>query len=169
MKQNVWAIAVHFNPCSCSRDHHQTEYGKKHIKKTHAHLIFMATENYLCPLNFMCTWSVMSNLILLNVPCLLTLIWFWCYIFMHAFVSVLLLYFHSIVYYCWCAFVVKSFDLSFLIRPMMCPAFISEDRTSRYLLGMCRFHSVFVNLLHKENSYWKIGHVRLVLDLFSYF
>jgi len=47
MKQNVWATTTRFDPCS--RDHHQAEYEKEYIKKTHAHLIFMVTENYLCP------------------------------------------------------------------------------------------------------------------------
>jgi len=63
MKQNVWATATRFD--SCSRDYHQAEYEKEHIKKTHAHLIFMVTENYFCPLNFMCTWSVISYFLVL--------------------------------------------------------------------------------------------------------
>jgi len=52
MKQNVRATATRFEPCS--REHQQTEYEKEHTKKTYAHLIFMVTENYFCPLSFMC-------------------------------------------------------------------------------------------------------------------
>jgi len=40
------SCAKRFDSCSFSRGHHQAEYEKEHVKKMHAHLIFMVIENF---------------------------------------------------------------------------------------------------------------------------